>query len=146
MDAQARTPAGAVGDNVALSNNQSLAFRFDQQPKLKGRKRLLQSLHRMSSSPSVGKFGRSSSALGYRGTERGSISCVTLNSAQSPYGHGFGSPFDSQLYNGFSTAPTSAAGTPSLDTSFIDPSAKVHFLASDGKWTEYKPAASVVFH
>ena len=51
-------------------------------PRPKGRKRILQSLQRISSSPSLARLGRGASS-GYRGGTRGSISCVSLSSAPS---------------------------------------------------------------
>ncbi|EMD60693.1 hypothetical protein COCSADRAFT_40303 [Bipolaris sorokiniana ND90Pr] len=83
-----------------------------EQPKLKGRQRLLNGLHRMGSSPSLAGFGRARSQS-LRSGGKASMSCVSLASPGSPYGTSFGSSYSSELSNGFSTAPTSVANSPS---------------------------------
>ncbi|KZF22203.1 RNI-like protein [Xylona heveae TC161] len=97
--------------------------------KLKGRKRILQSLHRISSSPSLAKMGRTPSS-GYRGGGRGSISCVSLSSSVS-YCHSYGNSYSSQSSGGFSTAPTSVVSTPGQDSPFLDPKARIRFIGLD---------------
>ncbi|USP78678.1 hypothetical protein yc1106_05952 [Curvularia clavata] len=82
-----------------------------EQPKLKGRQRLLNGLQRMGSSPSLAGFGRTRSHS-LRGGGKASMSCVSLASPGSPYGTSFGSSYSSELSNGFSTAPTSVANSP----------------------------------
>jgi F-box/leucine-rich repeat protein 2/20 len=80
----------------------------DPPTKPKGRKRLLQGLQRMSSSPSLARMGRVPSST-YRTGAKASISCVSLASSSSlAYGHSYGS----DLSPGFSTAPTSVTGSP----------------------------------
>ncbi|KAF2433230.1 RNI-like protein [Tothia fuscella] len=82
------------------------------QGKVRGRKRLLRGLQRMSSSPSLARMGRTPSS-GYRtGNNKASISCVSLASSASPYGHSYNSSYSSEFSPQFSTAPTSAAGSP----------------------------------
>lgn len=99
---------------------------YEQPPKLKGRRRLLQSLQRMSSSPSLAKMGRVPSS-GYTGTGKGSMSCVSLASSSSTrHGHSYGHSYSStQSSAGFSTAPTSVASTPGPDSQYFDPSARI---------------------
>lgn len=99
---------------------------FEQPPKLKGRRRLLQSLQRMTSSPSLAKMGRAPSS-GYTGTGKGSMSCVSLASSSSTrHGHSYGHSYSStQSSGGFSTAPTSVASTPGPDSQYFDPSARI---------------------
>jgi F-box/leucine-rich repeat protein 2/20 len=82
-----------------------------EQPKLKGRQRLLNGLQRMGSSPSLVGMGRTRSHS-LRTGGKASMSCVSLASPGSPYGHSFGSSYSSELSNGFSTAPTSVANSP----------------------------------
>lgn len=82
-----------------------------EQPKLKGRQRLLHSLQRMGSSPSLAGLGRTRSQS-LRSGGKASMSCVSLASPGSPYGYSFGSSVSSELSNGFSTAPTSVANSP----------------------------------
>lgn len=110
------------------------AIRGTDTPKLKGRKRLLQSLQRLSSSPSITRF-RSSSSSSYRGTGRGSVSCVSLNTASlASYGTNPASASASRNFlNHFSTAPNSALGTPGLDTPY--------YITGSGRWTPVHHAA-----
>ena len=82
-----------------------------EQPKLKGRARLLNGLQRMSSSSSLAGLGRSRSKS-LRNPGKASMSCVSLVSPDSLYGQSFGSSISSELSNGYSTAPTSVANSP----------------------------------
>jgi F-box/leucine-rich repeat protein 2/20 len=82
-----------------------------EQPKLKGRQRLLNGLQRMGSSPSLAGLSRTRSHS-LRSGAKASMSCVSLASPGSPYGMSMGSSFGSELSNGFSTAPTSVANSP----------------------------------
>ncbi|KAI8936629.1 hypothetical protein NX059_007028 [Plenodomus lindquistii] len=82
-----------------------------EQPRLKGRHRLLHGLQRMGSSPSLAAMGRTHSHS-LRSGAKPSMSCVSLASPGSPYGNSFGSSYSSELSNGFSTAPTSVANSP----------------------------------
>ncbi|KAF3393020.1 F-box/LRR-repeat protein 2 [Talaromyces pinophilus] len=76
---------------------------MEQPPKLKGRRRLLQNLQRMSSSPSLLRRTRSLST-GYQRDRKASLSCVSLSPAQC-----WADPATS-LSGGLETAsPTSAA-------------------------------------
>ncbi|KAF2456013.1 hypothetical protein BDY21DRAFT_267925, partial [Lineolata rhizophorae] len=92
------------------------------QAKLKGRLRLMRSLQRISSSPSLAKAGRShSTSAAYRAGGRGSISCVSLSAgsrAGSPYDNSYGSSCSSEMSAGYSTAPTSVSSTPAPDGGF----------------------------
>ena len=73
----------------------------DQPYKLKGRRRLLQSLQRMSSSPALNRRGRSAST-GYTSDGKASLSCISLSSTYtSCFGDG-GAP---QLYDGLNARP-----------------------------------------
>ncbi|MCJ1451703.1 hypothetical protein MMC28_002043 [Mycoblastus sanguinarius] len=104
---------------------------FEQPPKLKGRKRLLQSLQRMSSSPSLAKMGRVPSSA-YLGGGKGSMSCVSLSSSASKHGHSYGNSYSStQSTAGFSTAPTSVASTPGPESQQFDPGARIRLLDSE---------------
>ncbi|KAI9849460.1 MAG: hypothetical protein M1837_004080 [Sclerophora amabilis] len=76
-------------------------------PKLKGRKRLLRSLQRISSSPSLIRLGRPS----HYKAGHGSISCISLSSPSSN-GHSLSNSYSSNSSGGFSTAPTSLPSTP----------------------------------
>ncbi|KAI9769902.1 MAG: hypothetical protein M1835_006624 [Candelina submexicana] len=98
--------------------------------KLKGRKRLLQSLQRISSSPSLAKMGRAPTS-GYRSGGKGSISCVSLTSSGSSYGHSYSNSYSSQDSADFSTAPTSAASTPSPDFVHFDLKPRVRIIGND---------------
>ncbi|KAI9862738.1 MAG: hypothetical protein M1813_004234 [Trichoglossum hirsutum] len=70
--------------------------------KLKGRRRLLQKLQRISSSPSLSNMGRVPSS-GYRNGGKGSISCISLVSPLSSYGPSYAG---SQSPSSYLTAPT----------------------------------------
>lgn len=117
-----------VAGDATPTNPPTNAIAIDR-PKLKNRQRLLSGLQRMGSSPSLPKMGRSSP--GYRGG-KASMSCVSLSSAGSPYGHSFGSSWSSELSNGFSTAPTSASTTPAPEPQHFD---KARIRLIDGQTT-----------
>ncbi|KAJ9211983.1 hypothetical protein DTO166G4_6386 [Paecilomyces variotii] len=78
---------------------------LEQPPKLKGRKRLLQSLQRMSSSPSLAPRTRSAST-GYQRGGKASMSCISLGS--SSYTACLGNGSSSQLYPGLNVRPTAS--------------------------------------
>ncbi|KAJ5786305.1 uncharacterized protein N7503_011517 [Penicillium pulvis] len=84
---------------------------LEQPPKLKGRQKLLQSLQRMSSSPTLPRRGRSAST-GYRRDHKASLSCVSLSSGYSPC---LGNGSSSQLYGGLNPRPATpgCSGSPS---------------------------------
>lgn len=100
---------------------------MEQPQKPKGRQRLLQSLQRMSSSPSLVRRARSSST-GYRGDGKASLSCISLSS--STYTPCLGTSSSSQLYGGLNVRPMasnesgSAAGSP-------DGGARIRFVGTD---------------
>ncbi|KAK2070180.1 hypothetical protein P8C59_004697 [Phyllachora maydis] len=79
------------------------------QPKRTGRQRLLRGLQRISSSPSLSQSVRPrSAAYGHR-----NLSCVSLASSPSPFGHPSGASFFSRSSAGvYSSAPTSMSGSP----------------------------------
>ncbi|KAL8823145.1 MAG: hypothetical protein Q9191_006135, partial [Dirinaria sp. TL-2023a] len=87
---------------------------MDRPPKLKGRKRLLQSLQRISSSPSLVRMGRAPSS-NYRTEGKASMSCVSLSSTMFTPGHSHDNSYSSYSSAGFSTAPTSVASTPRFE-------------------------------
>ncbi|KAI4750829.1 RNI-like protein [Aureobasidium sp. EXF-3400] len=98
--------------------------------KVKGRKRILQSLQRMSSSSSLAKLSRTPSSS-YRTGGRGSVSCISLSSGSASYGS-YGNSLASELSVGYSTAPTSAVTTPGIlpFPSFDDKTARSRHLGS----------------
>jgi F-box/leucine-rich repeat protein 2/20 len=92
--------------------------------KVKGRKRFIQSLQRMSSSSSLAKLSRTPSSS-YRTGGRGSVSCISLSGSGSSYGNSLAS----ELSVGYSTAPTSAATTPGIPfPSFDEKTARSRYL------------------
>ena len=97
--------------------------------KLKGRRRLLQGLQRISSSPSLAKMGRTSS--GYRSGGKASMSCVSLSSSGSPYGHSYGSSYSSEISAGYSTAPTSVTSGPTPGSPLFDEKARLRIVTLD---------------
>ena len=103
---------------------------LEQPPKGKARRRILQSLQRISSSPSLARMGRTSSSS-YTGG-KGSMSCVSLASSNSRHGHSYGPSFSSTHSSaGFSTAPTSVVSTPGPESQSFDPNARVRYLDSE---------------
>ncbi|KAI4177068.1 MAG: hypothetical protein LQ343_000549 [Gyalolechia ehrenbergii] len=106
------------------------ALRFEEPVKLKGRKRFLQSLQRISSSPSLTRMGRVPSS-GYRTGGKASMSCVSLASSSSTYGHGHGNSYSSQTSVGFSTAPTSVVTTPGPDAQTSDFRSRIRIVNSN---------------
>ena len=86
--------------------------------KLKGRTKLLQGLHRISSSPSLVQLGRKrASSNPY--SNRAAQSSLSLASASSP--RILDNSYSSQSSRGgYSTAPTSIPSTPGPDTPFFD--------------------------
>lgn len=101
---------------------------LEHPPKLKGRQRLLKSLQRMSSSPSLAKLGRSSSSK-YRSSAKGSMSCVSLSSS-SAYRPCVGTPNSSQIYGGL-PARSVPTGDRETDDSDTDSNARIRALDSE---------------
>lgn len=100
-------------DGVSPASPASSAGQIPQEqpPKLKGRKRLLQNLQRMSSSPALTRRGRSATtgSTGYPRDGKASLSCVSLSSTS--YTPCFGNGSTSQLYGGLNVRPATP-GTP----------------------------------
>lgn len=120
----------AVDNQVETPQSPTATQPFAEQPlKLKGRARLVAGLQRISSSQSLAKMGRSRSRT-YNGTGKGSISCISLNSANSSYGTSFGPSLTNEFSNGFSTAPTSTATTPGIQIPQWDERARVRTLSN----------------
>lgn len=91
---------------------------LEQPPKLKGRKKLLQNLQRMSSSPTLTRRGRSAST-GYRRDHKASLSCVSLSS--TAYSPCLGNGSSSQVYGGLGPRPsTPGCAGPSSDSQGIN--------------------------
>ncbi|CAI7675193.1 unnamed protein product [Penicillium pancosmium] len=91
---------------------------LEQPPKLKGRKKFLQNLQRMSSSPTLTRRGRSAST-GYRRDHKASLSCVSLSS--TAYSPCLGNESSSQLYGGLNPRPaTPGYAGPSGDAQGIN--------------------------
>lgn len=95
--------------------------------KLRGRKRLLQSLQRISSSPSLARIGRIPSSSSYRTSGKGSMSCVSLSLSHSsspapstPYHHSSQNSQSSTSSAAYSTPPTSTYPTPASEIPFND--------------------------
>ncbi|KAL4799849.1 hypothetical protein BDV19DRAFT_385133 [Aspergillus venezuelensis] len=81
---------------------------IDRPPKLKGRHKLLQSLQRFSSSPSLTRRNRSRSASTTYPRNGASLSCVSLSNSQSPFAPCSSNGSSTQLYGGLNIRP----GTP----------------------------------
>ena len=96
----------------------SQAIPIEPPAKLKGRAKLLQGLHRISSSPSLAQLSRKRAHSNPYGG-RSSLSCASLASPSSP--RNCDNSYSSQSSGGgYSTAPTSVPGTPGVDPPFFD--------------------------
>jgi F-box and leucine-rich repeat protein 2/20 len=106
-------------------------FEEQQQPrqKLKGRQRLLAGLQRISSAQSISRMGQNRQR-GYSGSGRGSVSCISLNSASSVNSPSFGTSLTQELSVGYSTAPTSAVTTPGIQIPPFDERARLRYLSN----------------
>ena len=60
------------------------------------------------------------------------MSCVSLSSTTSPYGHTYGNSYSSQNSGPFSTAPTSVASTPGADMPFFGIKSCIRVVEKDG--------------
>ena len=100
---------------------------FEQPPKLKGHRRLLQSLQRMSSSQSLASMRRAP-PNSYSGGSKASMSCVSLSSSNSRHCHSYGNSYSSTQSGAFSTAPTSVASTPGAENQDFDAGARIRCL------------------
>lgn len=99
--------------------------------KLRGRQRLLQSLTRKTSSPSIARLSTTRSNA-YNGNGKGSISCIALN-AGTTYGSP-GTALSREISVAFQTPAPSAATTPGIHLSALDEAARIRVLAQhDGK-------------
>ncbi|CAG8312931.1 unnamed protein product [Penicillium salamii] len=101
----------------------------EQPPKLKGRQKLLQSLQRMSSSPTLTRRGRSSSTAGYRRDHKASLSCVSLSSPS--YSPCLGNGSSSQLYGGLNPRPVTPGFSRSPDGP-QDANPRIRLVDTDG--------------
>lgn len=108
-------------------------------PKVSGRRRLLAGLQRISSSSSVSGLGQTRSR-GYSGNGKGSISCISLNSASSLNTPSLGTSLTQELSAGYSTAPTSAVTTPGIQIPTFDERARLRVLNLDSKTSAAVPA------
>ncbi|KKK19033.1 F-box domain protein [Aspergillus rambellii] len=99
---------------------------LEHPPKAKGRRKLLQSLQRISSSPSLTRRGRAAST-GYR-NGKASLSCVSLS--QSPYTPCLGNGSSSQLHGGLGIRPETP-GAVGYDADNQDGNARIRLVGSD---------------
>ena len=102
---------------------------FEQLPKLKGHRRILQSLQRISSSPSLARMGRSPPSS-YRSGSKASMSCMSLSSSIPASGHSSENSYSSHSSAGFSTAPTSIVGSPAVDDEASEQNARIRVVGA----------------
>lgn len=117
---------GSISPNSPTSSADQIPL--EQPPKLKGRQKLLQSLQRMSSSPTLTRRGRSSSTTSYRRDHKASLSCVSLSSTS--YSPCLGNGSSSQLYGGLNPRPA----TPGCSSSPGEPqgtNARIRLMDTD---------------
>ncbi|KXL46332.1 hypothetical protein M433DRAFT_77894 [Acidomyces richmondensis BFW] len=127
--ASAHTPMGSVQSPTAAP----LPYNEQRAPKLKGRQRLIAGLQRISSSQSINRLS-SPRSRAYTGSGKGSISCISLHSAQSLTTPSLGTSLTQELATGPSTAPTSAVTTPGIQIPAWDERTRVRYLSAlDGK-------------
>lgn len=119
------TPISAHGTPLPGGPNS-----FEQPPKLKGHRRLLRSLQRMSSSQSLASMRRTP-PNSYSSGSKASMSCVSLSSSNSRQCHSSGNSYSSTQSGTFSTAPTSVASTPAPENQDFDLGARIRCLDSE---------------
>ncbi|TAQ87755.1 hypothetical protein B7494_g3925 [Chlorociboria aeruginascens] len=103
--------AGTSPSGQAIERSEAIPVELPT--RLKGRARLLQGLHRISSSPSLAQLGRRRATSNpYDNAARGTLSWASLGSASSPRTQ---DSADSSI-GGYSTAPTSMPASPGPDT------------------------------
>ncbi|KAL9580272.1 MAG: hypothetical protein Q9203_006367, partial [Teloschistes exilis] len=117
-----------ASDLSSLAETRGEALRFEEPVKLKGRKRFIQSLQRISSSPSLARMGRAPSSS-YRTGGKASMSCVSLASNYSAYGPSHHHHTSSQTSVGFSTAPTSIVTTPGPESQTFDFGSRIRIIS-----------------
>lgn len=106
---------GALPPSIFTAANDDPPPLLDQPSRPKSRRRIFQSLQRMSSSPSLAKIGRTPSST-YMAGGKASLSCVSLSASSLRHGHSDGHSYSStQTSAGYSTAPTSVPQTPGAD-------------------------------
>ncbi|KAI9783155.1 MAG: hypothetical protein M1816_001477 [Peltula sp. TS41687] len=114
-------PLVAMSGAVTTETSPAGAGVGDPIPKLKGPRRLLQSLQRISSSPSLARMHRKPTAS-YRSGTKGSISCVSLSSSTSTtYGHSSAHLGPSDSSTAFPTLSIPGSTTQNPDAHFFDP-------------------------
>ncbi|KAL5361971.1 hypothetical protein BJX96DRAFT_166295 [Aspergillus floccosus] len=111
----------------ASPNSSTGQIPLEQPPKLKGRRKLLQSLQRISSSPTLTRRGRSAST-GYRRDGKASLSCVSLS--QSAYTPCLGNGSSSQLYGGLNVRPMTS-GQPGTPAETHEGNARIRLVGTD---------------
>ncbi len=100
---------------------------LDRPRKVKGRHKLLQSLQRISSTPSLTRRNRSRSASTTYHRPGASLSCVSLS--QSPYAPCSSNGSSSQLYGGLNVRPATPAGPGSYVADEHEGNARVRFVS-----------------
>ncbi|KAL3468452.1 hypothetical protein BJX64DRAFT_273425 [Aspergillus heterothallicus] len=115
-------PEAPISVSPASSTGQ---IPLDQPPKIKGRHKLLQSLQRISSSPTLTRRSRSASA-GYHGDGKASLSCVSLS--QSSYTPCLNNGSSSQLYGGLNVRPTTPGHSGSHTPDDQEGNARIRFV------------------
>lgn len=134
---------GTMTPNEPVERDEGAPLPFEQPQKLKGRRRILQSLQRISSTPSLCRLGRNSSTT-YVPGGKASMSCVSLASSGSRHAHSYGQSYSStQSSAGFSTAPTSVVSTPALETPHSDLNNRLRRLDVDMSANAPAPPRSV---
>ncbi|KAI5370199.1 Putative F-box domain, leucine-rich repeat domain superfamily, F-box-like domain superfamily [Septoria linicola] len=134
----AHTP---IGSPQSLNPSSPPFEESQEQPrKLKGRQRLLAGLNRISSSPSIARLNTSRSG-GYTSNGKGSISCISLNSAATYGSPAYGFALSQEVSASHASPSISAATTPAVQTQNLDEAARIRQLPqSDTKVSAGLPA------
>ncbi|RDW57539.1 F-box domain protein [Aspergillus mulundensis] len=113
--------------NSASPSSSADQIPLEQPQKVKGRHKLLQSLQRFSSSPSLTRRNRSRSASTTYGRNGASLSCVSLS--QSTYAPCSSNGSATQLYGGLNIRPTTPGPTGSYAADDQEGNARIRFVA-----------------
>ncbi|KAL2852364.1 hypothetical protein BJX68DRAFT_64942 [Aspergillus pseudodeflectus] len=124
VDADEIVPFPEVPTSVSPASSTG-QIPLDQPPKAKGRHKLLQSLQRISSSPTLTRRSRSASA-GYHRDGKASLSCVSLS--QSSYTPCLTNGSNSQLYGGLNMRPTTPGHSGSHTPDDQEGNARIRFV------------------
>ncbi|KAK3322434.1 hypothetical protein B0H66DRAFT_203688 [Apodospora peruviana] len=115
----AALPGAAVPSHGAMEHEGEVHPDGEVHPKKNGRHRLFRGIQRIASSPSLAHAGRPRSASSPYSIHS-SLSCVSLASSPSPFGHPSPGSYFSASSADQSSAPTSVSGSPTAESPGFD--------------------------